>query len=91
MKRQKKQAVALHYNGYSAPRVTAKGEGKTAEQIIKMAKEYGIPIQHDEELTALLAQVELHKEIPPELYRAVAQLLIFLYYLDGVIPAEMDS
>ncbi|KTD18232.1 EscU/YscU/HrcU family type III secretion system export apparatus switch protein [Legionella jordanis] len=88
---EKKQAVALHYDGHSAPIVTAKGEGGIAEQIIKTAKEHGIPLHHDKELTALLAKVELKKEIPPELYRAVAQILIFLYFLDGKIPDEEDA
>ncbi|KTD33238.1 flagellar protein FlhB [Legionella nautarum] len=82
MKKDKTQAIALHYNGKSAPRVTAKGEGMIAEQIINAAKKHGIPLQKNEELTALLSEVKLSAEIPPKLYLAVAQLLAFLYYLD---------
>ncbi|KTC76749.1 EscU/YscU/HrcU family type III secretion system export apparatus switch protein [Legionella brunensis] len=88
MKKEKMQAVALRYDGKSAPKVTAKGDGIIAEQIIKIAKEHGIPLQHDGQLTGLLAQVELNKEIPPKLYVAVAQLLTFLYYHNGKAPQD---
>lgn len=82
------QAVALHYDGKSAPRVTAKGEGVTAEQIIQAAKEYGIPLEQDAKLTALLSEVKLSEEIPPKLYVAVAQLLTFLYFLNHKTPQD---
>ncbi|WED43269.1 EscU/YscU/HrcU family type III secretion system export apparatus switch protein [Legionella cardiaca] len=88
MKKDKLQAVALRYDGKSAPKVTAKGEGAIAQQIIKIAKEHGVPLQHDEQLTALLAQVNLNKEIPPNLYVAVAQLLAFLYYINEKTPRD---
>lgn len=83
MKKDKTQAIALHYNGKAAPRVTAKGEGMIAEQIINAAKKHGVPLQKNEELTALLSEVKLSAEIPPKLYLAVAQLLAFLYYLNN--------
>lgn len=82
MKKDKKQALAIHFNGQTAPKITAKGEGKIAEQIINSAKRHGIPLQKDEELTALLAEIELNTEIPSELYLAGAQLLSFFYYLN---------
>lgn len=79
----KQKAVAITYDETKAPRVIAKGEGFIAQQIIATAKEYGIPIEHNEELTALLSQVKINQEIPPVLYTAVAQLLIYLYYING--------
>lgn len=88
MSKKIKQAIALHYNGKKAPRVTATGEGEVAEEIIKLAKEFNIPLQEDPELTALLAEVKLNDEIPPTLYVAVAQLLTFLYYLNGKTPQD---
>ncbi|VEG91292.1 EscU/YscU/HrcU family type III secretion system export apparatus switch protein [Legionella spiritensis] len=88
MKKDNPQAIALHYDGKSAPRVTAKGEGAIAEQIIKAAREHGIPLEKDPELTALLAQVKLSDEIPPSLYVAVAQLLAFLYFLNNKKPGD---
>ncbi len=76
-----KKAVALQYDGQGAPRVIAKGQGYIAEQIIELAREAGVPVQQDEGLVALLAQIELDQEIPRELYEAVAQLLAFVYRL----------
>jgi flagellar biosynthesis protein len=78
-----KLAVSLEYDGSSAPRVTAKGSGLVAEQIVKIADENGIPIKQDTELTELLSQVELNSEIPPVLYEAMVQVLVFAYQLSG--------
>ena len=76
-----KVAITLECDGESAPKVTAKGSGTLAEQIIKVAKENSIPITEDHELVQLLAQVELDQEIPELLYEAVVQVLIFAYQL----------
>ncbi len=77
-------AVALVYqNGDSAPRVVAKGRGMIAEQIIERANEHGVAIHESKELVALLMQVELDDDIPPALYRAVAELLAWLYRVDA--------
>ncbi len=89
MKKKTDQAVALRYSGKdSAPRVTAKGSGELAEQIIKLAKEHDIPIQEDQQLLQLLAQIKLGDEIPELLYVAVAEVLAFAYYVSGRIPGE---
>ena len=87
-----KQAISLEYSGDGAPRVTAKGQGHLAEQIIELANQNNIPITEDHELVALLAQVELDQEIPEVLYEAVAQVLIFAYELSGKsVPAKQDK
>lgn len=91
MKKEIPQAIALHYDEKTAPRVTAKGEGFIAEQIISIAKKHGIPLQKNEELTALLSEVNLSEEIPPKLYLAVAQLLAFLYYLNSDSPSDEQN
>lgn len=88
MKRTKNKAVALRYSSHGAPKVTAKGEGLLAKQIIAKAYEHGIPLQQNEELTALLSQVTISEEIPAELYTAVAQLLAFIYHLQGKKPGD---
>jgi flagellar biosynthesis protein len=78
------KAVALKWDGKAAPRVTAKGQGALAEQILALAREYEIPIQEDNEvLVSALAQIELGDEIPETLYVAVAQVIAFAYYLSG--------
>ncbi|PRC90774.1 EscU/YscU/HrcU family type III secretion system export apparatus switch protein [Solimicrobium silvestre] len=76
-------AVALAYQaGSSAPTVVAKGKGLVAQAIIARAKEHGIYVHQSQELVALLMQVELDKNIPPALYRAVAELLAWLYHIE---------
>jgi len=72
-------AVALHYGGHGTPRVTAKGHGEVAERIVAAARQHGIPLQEDAALAATLAQLDLGREIPRELYVAVAQVLAFAW------------
>ena len=67
-------AISLEYEGSSAPKVTAKGKGYLAQEIINTAKENNIPIQSDPNLVGLLSQVELNQEIPEALYEAVGVL-----------------
>lgn len=81
-------AVSLEYEGSGAPKVTAKGQGYIAQEIIETAKNHNIPIQQDPELVGLLSQVELNQEIPEPLYEAVAQVLIFAYQISGKSPLE---
>lgn len=78
-----KNAVAITYQtGELAPKVVAKGRGLIAEQIIARAKENGVFVHESKELVALLMQVELDGQIPPALYRAVAELLAWLYHIE---------
>ncbi len=79
-------AIALKYDGKNAPKVTAKGEGMTAEQILAIAEQHDIPLQTEPELARILAQVPLGDEIPNELYTAVAEVIAFAYYLSGKTP-----
>ncbi len=79
-------AVALLYDGENAPRVTAKGEGKLAEQIFKLAREHDIPLEHDPQLAAILSQIPLGDEIPEALYRAIAEVIAFAYLISGKRP-----
>ena len=76
-----KKAVALNYEmgKDNAPKITAKGKGETAKNIIKIAKENNIPIEKDEDLIELLSQIDIDKEIPTSMYRAVAEIFSFIY------------
>jgi flagellar biosynthesis protein len=78
-------AVALHYDKSGAPRVVAKGRGTIGEKIIEVAKAHDIPIEENEVLAGALSHVELGDEIPAELYKAVAEVLIFVLRLSGRI------
>jgi flagellar biosynthesis protein len=76
-------AVALAYNGGdAAPRVVAKGRGLLAQAIIERAHQHGVYVHESRELVALLIQLDLDQRIPPELYRAVAELLVWVYRLE---------
>lgn len=79
-----KNAVALAYqSGDLAPKVVAKGRGLVAEQIIARAKEHGVFVHESKELVALLSQVDLDDHIPPALYRAVAELLAWIHWIEA--------
>jgi flagellar biosynthesis protein len=78
-------AVALHYDRKGAPRVVAKGRGTLGAKIIEVAKERDIPIEENEVLAGALSNVELGDEIPAELYKAVAEVLVFVMRLSGRI------
>lgn len=83
------QAIALAYaSGDLAPRVVAKGRGAIAERIIAAAREHEIFVHESRELVALLMQVDLDKHIPPALYQAVAEILAWLYRLEGKAAEE---
>ena len=83
-KERRKEAVALRYDAEqdAAPRVVAKGKGIRAEHILEIAREHGIHIQQDADLTAILAKLDVNAHIPEELYQAVAQVLAFVYRIN---------
>ena len=77
-------AVALAYQkGSAAPKIVAKGRGLIAAEIIARAKEHGVFVHESKELVSLLMQVDLDGQIPPALYRAVAELLAWLYHIEA--------
>ncbi len=77
-------AVAIAYlSGDTAPKIVAKGRGMIAEEIIARARQNGVFVHESKELVALLMQVDLDQHIPAALYRAVAELLAWLYHLES--------
>jgi flagellar biosynthesis protein len=83
-----RQAAALRYaqEKDAAPRLVAKGRGAVADRILEVARRQGIPIREDRELVQMLASLDLYQEIPPDLYKAVAEILAFLYSLNRRAP-----
>ncbi|WP_282941779.1 EscU/YscU/HrcU family type III secretion system export apparatus switch protein [Paenibacillus sp. RC67] len=79
-----KKAVALKYapDQSKAPVLIAKGKGHIAEAILKKAIDNGVPIQEDSSLVEVLSKLDLDQEIPPELYKLVAEILSFIYRSD---------
>ncbi len=84
MNRHKKKntiAATIEYDNKrdAAPKVTAKGRGLVAEKIIKVAMEHNIPIKRDPALVQILSRLDIDEQIPSELYKAIAEILAFVY------------
>ena len=81
---EERRAAALSYKqGYYAPVVVARGTGVAAEAIIACAHEAGVYVHESPELVKLLMQVDCDQFIPPELYRAVAEVLVWLHIMEN--------
>jgi flagellar biosynthesis protein len=78
------RAVALRYDGpagaggHAVPTVVAKGQAAVAQAILDLARAHGVPVREDRDLLALLSACDLGAAIPAELYRAVAELLVWV-------------
>lgn len=84
----RRRAAAISYDTGDArrslaPRVVAKGQGLLADEIIERARAAGVPVHESRELAVLLTQVDLDQHIPPALYVAVAEVLAWVYRLEG--------
>ena len=91
MPRNRSSAVALRYHPQApfldaAPRLVAKGEGLLADRILLLARQNGIPVEHNPDLLAALAPLEVNAVLPPELFQAVAIMLAALYRANGNLP-----
>ena len=78
-------AIALRYQPETgaAPEILAKGEGAVAEEILRVARENDVPLRQDPALAGALATLDIGQQIPPELFRAVAEVLAFVYKMNG--------
>lgn len=83
-----RRAAALRYDRSSdnAPRVVAAGAGLIADRIVEIAREQGLLVHEDAALAEALARLELEQEIPPELFVAVAEVLVWAYRLERRSP-----
>lgn len=84
-KKRREKAVALRYDHETdkAPVVSAKGQGELAQKIIELAKKYGIPVEENQYLANYLMSLDLYEEIPPVLYPVIAEILAFIYRMNG--------
>ena len=81
-----RRAAALRYDKeqqQGAPKVVAAGAGLIADRIVEIAREQGVPVREDPGLAEALVRLELEQEIPPELFAAVAEVLVWAYRLEG--------
>lgn len=82
MTEERRMAIALRYQpnqGENAPKVVAAGSGLIAEEMLRLARDHDIPLRQDAALTEALAHLDIGAAIPPELFRAVAEVLAFVY------------
>ena len=84
-------AIALHSEASQAggPRITAKGRGAVAEQILAIAFERGVKVRTDADLAEILAAVEVDCEVPLEALAAVAEILSYVYRANN--PAQYEA
>ena len=79
-------AVAINYDGKSAPKITASGIDDIAELIVRIAEENNVHLHDDPVLARMLSTLDLGTEIPQELYVIIAEIIAFAYYLEGKVP-----
>lgn len=82
----RRSAIALTYEGVSAPKVSATGDDELADAIVREAQSQGVFVTRDPALASALAQLRLDEEIPDELFTAVAIVLSWAYWLRGLEP-----
>ena len=85
-----KTAAALKYDAETdgAPVLLAKGDDRTAEEIVRLASESGIPVVEDPGLVKFLMGIDLDTEIPAPLYEAAAAVFRKLYEIDRGYDAQ---
>ena len=81
-------AVALKYDGQRAPTISAVGNHELANEIVRIAREHGVPLYENAELASTLARLSLNDEIPEQLYQLVAEILAFAFHIRGLTPED---
>ena len=75
----------MRYDGRNdlAPKIIARGRGEFAEKLLELARQHKIPIREDKNLLEILSRLDLNQEIPADVYKAVAEILAFIYRLSN--------
>lgn len=82
------RAVALEYGSNPVPLVVATGRERMARAIVEEAQRQGVPVMRDALLAARLSELPLDTVIPPDVYRAVAVVLSWVYWMEGREPGS---
>lgn len=92
LKPRRKVAVALKYDAEkdAAPKVLLKARDAFVKKAIDLAREHNIAVYEDPDLAALLSTLPEGREIPTDLYGAVAEVLAYCYYLNGEMKETSD-
>lgn len=80
------RAVALEYGTHPVPLIVATGRELMAQEIVREAQKQGVPIMRDKLLAARLAELPVGTKIPEDVYRAVAVVLAWVYWMEGREP-----
>ncbi|EAU54279.1 EscU/YscU/HrcU family type III secretion system export apparatus switch protein [Mariprofundus ferrooxydans] len=93
MSERKHQAIALNWDPYldAAPKITAKGSGQLADEIIRLARENNIPIREDRDLVQIFSQLDIGASVPPEVHTAIAEILAFIYWTNQQYTDIFDA
>lgn len=85
-------AAAISYDGTVdvAPKVTAKGCGFVAEKIIELAQKNNIPVRNDPGLVQILCRLDIDEQIPEDLYKAVAEILAYVYSINSKLSQKKE-
>jgi len=84
------EAIALYYDQINDPLVVAKGEGNIAAQMIQLAKQHQIHLHEDPHLMQQLSTLEIGDRIPQNLYQIIAEIIAYVYLLEGKTPKDFD-
>ena len=76
---------------FTIPKITAVGYGKIAEQILQIAFDNGVKVREDSDLAQMLVKLELESEIPSEALIAVAEILSYVYKVNGHLKTEKQK
>lgn len=82
------RAVALEYGSNPVPLIVATGRERMAQEIVAEARRQGVPVMRDAVLAARLSELPLDTVIPPDVYRAVAVVLSWVYWMEGREPSQ---
>jgi len=89
---EQKKAAAISYDPAKdrAPQLVAAGRGLIAEKILDLALTFDVPVREDRNLVHLLEALETDSDIPEELYRVVAEVLVYIYKLDSEFEQSQE-
>jgi len=90
---EQKKVAAISYDPAKdrAPQLVAAGRGLIAEKILEVARAFDVPVREDRNLVHLLEALEIDSDIPEELYRVVAEVLVYIYKLDSEFEESQES
>ena len=85
------RAIALEYGENPVPLIVATGRELLAQEIVEEARRQGVPVMRDPLLAARLAELPVDSSIPLDVYRAVAVVLSWVYWMEGREPQRRPS